>query len=63
MPVLYNRERSGLYTACRVTLALQPLQLGPQGVGDLPLLLRLRQGRFRLCQCRFFRLALGFRTL
>jgi hypothetical protein len=34
---------------------LQPLQLGTQGVGGLPLLLRLRQGRF-------FRLTLGFRT-
>jgi hypothetical protein len=62
-PTLYTSERSGLRTAVRVALTLQPLQLGTQGMGSLPLLLRLRQGRFRLCQCRFFRLAPGFRTL
>ena len=56
VPSLHNSERSGLRIAGRVTLTLQPLQFGAQGVGRLPLLLRLRQGRF-------FRLSLDFRTL
>ena len=42
VPVLRNPESSGLRPTCRVTLTLQPLQLGTQGVGGLPLLLRLR---------------------